>query len=721
MASSKTLTKEDMLRFLESDAELRPAAKVEVAETKPRASKATGKSREGGQRITKPSGKWSTLERRQSAAKTADTRKPKSRPKRISEAPSKRGSRASSAFAFGNMKAFNDFSDFSESDDEEDVEDTEERRVKQADLPPEYWAMQKLVRFLSGGNQTATVIALCSLRDFDLTSEMAQFAIRDGGGLDLLINLLETEDDKCKIGALQVLKDISLNVHVKRAIAELNGIRPLVELLSSSNPQITALAGDTIANCAQYPRNRRMVRFYDGITKCVKLLQIGVDQPEKWQVARGAALALWSCSKSEKNKQKILKAGAVPLLAKLLTSDTLELTVPVVGVLAECASSAEYRKLIIQLNLTGYLVENLSKDNRDLQAHSALAIFKCAEDAAVRTVVRESNGIPHLINLLQFTDDILLLEGVTGAIWKCAQDQGNARLFVERKAVESLVALLSCSSEAVLTNVAGALGQLALDPEAGKQLRVSGGIGPLVNLLSGNNADLLINVTRAVGVAARFKENIDTIDKLDGVRLLWSLLKSSNLAVQSSAADAICPCIKNARDAGELVRSFVGGLELVVGLLRSNDLEVLASVSRLIAQIALDEENLAVITDHGVVAMLSKLVRTSNDNLRESLAEAIANCCAWGNNRVDFGKEGAVGPVSRYLKSKSDAVHLQTARALHELSKHPDNCVTMHKSGVVPPLLDLVGSSDPVVQEAAAHCLGNIRRLALANEMSSYN
>jgi len=32
------------------------------------------------------------------------------------------------------------------------------------------------------------------------------------------------------------------------------------------------------------------------------------------------------------------------------------------------------------------------------------------------------------------------------------------------------------------------------------------------------------------------------------------------------------------------------------------------------------------------------------------------------------------------------------------------------------PLLELVGADDPVLQEAAAGCLANIRRLALANE-----
>ena len=83
-----------------------------------------------------------------------------------------------------------------------------------------------------------------------------------------------------------------------------------------------------------------------------------------------------------------------------------------------------------------------------------------------------------------------------------------------------------------------------------------------------------------------------------------------------------------------------------------------------IANIAQDEENLAVITDHGVVPMLAQLTNTQNDVLRyfesvfdeilkflrRHLAEAIARCCAWGHNRTAFGREGAVAPLVKYLQ-----------------------------------------------------------------------
>ena len=51
------------------------------------------------------------------------------------------------------------------------------------------------------------------------------------------------------------------------------------------------------------------------------------------EVARSGALALWSCSKSNKNKEAILKAGAIPFLARLLKSEHENMLVPVVGTL----------------------------------------------------------------------------------------------------------------------------------------------------------------------------------------------------------------------------------------------------------------------------------------------------------------------------------------------------------------------------------------------------
>lgn len=71
------------------------------------------------------------------------------------------------------------------------------------------------------------------------------------------------------------------------------------------------------------------------------------------QVARSGALALWSCSKSTKNKQATRKAGGIPLLARLLKSTNEEMLIPVVGTLQECAS--EVTQSAIYSNISMYI------------------------------------------------------------------------------------------------------------------------------------------------------------------------------------------------------------------------------------------------------------------------------------------------------------------------------------------------------------------------------
>ncbi|XP_004693004.1 PREDICTED: armadillo repeat-containing protein 4 [Condylura cristata] len=618
----------------------------------------------------------------------------------------------------------------SSSESEEDEEPPDHRQEANADLPSEYWQIQKLVKYLKGGNQTATVIALCSMKDFNLAQETCQLAIRDVGGLEVLINLLDTDEVKCKIGSLKILKEISHNPQIRRNIVDLGGLPIMVNILDSPHKILKCLAAETIANVAKFRRARRAVRQHGGITRLVALLdcrQSAADlapfslyETRNVEVARCGALALWSCSKSFANKEAIRKAGGIPLLARLLKTSHENMLIPVVGTLQECASEESYRAVIKAEKIIENLVKNLNSENEQLQQHCAMAIYQCAEDEETRDLVRMHGGLKTLASLLSNTDNKERLAAVTGAIWKCSISKKNVTKFREYKVIENLVGLLTDQPEEVLVNVVGALGECCQEHENRVIVRKCGGIQPLVNLLVGVNQALLVNVTKAVGACAVEPENMMIIDRLDGVRLLWSLLKNPHPDVKASAAWALCPCIENAKDAGEMVRSFVGGLELVVNLLKSDNKEVLASVCAAITNIAKDQENLAVITDHGVVPLLSKLANTNNDKLRRHLAEAISRCCMWGRNRVAFGEHKAVAPLVRYLKSTDINVHRTTAQALYQLSEDANNCITIHENGAVKLLLDMVGSPDEELQEAAAGCISNIRRLALASEKAKY-
>ncbi|XP_038514217.1 armadillo repeat-containing protein 4-like isoform X3 [Canis lupus familiaris] len=274
----------------------------------------------------------------------------------------------------------------SSSENEEDEEPPDRRQEANADLPSEYWQIQKLVKYLKGGNQTATVIALRSMKDFNLAQETCQLAIRDVGGLEVLINLLDTDEVKCKIGSLKILKEISHNPQIRRNIVDLGGLPVMVNILDSPHKSLKCLAAETIANVAKFRRARRAVRHHGGITKLVALLDCAQSSAKPAQsslydardveVARCGALALWSCSKSNANKEAIRQAGGIPLLAHLLKTSHENMLIPVVGTLQECASEENYRAAIKAERIIENLVKNLNSENEQLQEQCAMAIYQ---------------------------------------------------------------------------------------------------------------------------------------------------------------------------------------------------------------------------------------------------------------------------------------------------------------------------------------------------------
>lgn len=87
--------------------------------------------------------------------------------------------------------------------------------------------------------------------------------------------------------------------------------------------------------------NKRSIFFYQvGLLDCSSMGSSSLTplQGKEIEVARCGALALWSCSKSSRNKEAIRKAGGIPLLAQLLKSPHSNMLIPVVGTLQECAS-----------------------------------------------------------------------------------------------------------------------------------------------------------------------------------------------------------------------------------------------------------------------------------------------------------------------------------------------------------------------------------------------
>lgn len=70
-----------------------------------------------------------------------------------------------------------DSTDAITSSDEEDRW-KDKKRVAD-DLPPDYWSIQKLVKYVKAGNTTATMVSLCCIKDYDLTTQLNQLVSKN--------------------------------------------------------------------------------------------------------------------------------------------------------------------------------------------------------------------------------------------------------------------------------------------------------------------------------------------------------------------------------------------------------------------------------------------------------------------------------------------------------------------------------------------------------------
>ena len=90
----------------------------------------------------------------------------------------------------------------------------------------------------------------------------------------MLTNLLETNDFKCKLGSLKILRKITLHSGVRRNITIMGGIELTINVLSDPDQRLQLLATETLANLAKFRKARRLVRKYGGLPRLISLLEI---------------------------------------------------------------------------------------------------------------------------------------------------------------------------------------------------------------------------------------------------------------------------------------------------------------------------------------------------------------------------------------------------------------------------------------------------------------
>ncbi|ESO09259.1 hypothetical protein HELRODRAFT_156424 [Helobdella robusta] len=528
------------------------------------------------------------------------------------------------------------------------------------------------------------------------------------------------------MASLKILIAISRYQPIWQCIINFGGVEILIELLNNISVPIRCLAAECLGAVAKTAKARSLIRQKNGI---FKLHQYAITTPNKqWKrsiaLAKSGAIVLSVLSNSRRTRKAMQLCNILPYLSRHLKSTDVVFLQSVVKIIGEFAKEQLYRSSILSENMIPLLVHALNYNDGLLSERVCKVFYRASEDERIRHEVFKEKGLVLMKKILDncsLDDNTLLpiIKSVTGAISKLLLSPENVKVVSKLGISEILIPMMKSKSIKILLNVLNAFIEILKVPANRLEFSKNRGLHALLSLQSNTIPLVLILVNYALAQCAEEPSLINIIIENDGVRLLWSLLTHPNDEVKASAAVAICPCIKTAQDSGYMVRSLVSGLEILVKLLKSNNVNVLASVCATIANVVQDEENIGILTEFKVCYLLSKILCAPNTNtLQANLSQAIAQCCRFGNNREVFGKEDVVVHLVRYLDTDDYRIHKAAAQALYQLSLDPDNIIRMHAEGCVKPLLKLIGSSDEELQEAASQCVSNIRNLAFANSMA---
>eukprot|EP00698_Gefionella_okellyi_P003505 TRINITY_DN13305_c0_g1_i1.p1 TRINITY_DN13305_c0_g1~~TRINITY_DN13305_c0_g1_i1.p1 ORF type:complete len:1153 (+),score=225.93 TRINITY_DN13305_c0_g1_i1:34-3459(+) len=599
-------------------------------------------------------------------------------------------------------------------EDEEDDEkfDSElaiEPPIKPSEYTDRHIHIHKLAKMLL--TEGYVVPALTSVLELDLDTTAVHVAMRDVGCIEPLVKLLDSNQAHVRLKIVQVLTHVAKNPANQIIIRQLDGIVPLVERLQDDNPISRAAVAHTLALLAQNARNRRQIMLAGGVKDLVQILFTEKDQ----SVLVGAATALWHTCKYDKAQKQVFELKALDRIQRHMDRSTDEFTLPLLGTLRWLASNENAAHHFDAQDIPDMVIGKLKSDNTAILSEAANALQFILRDKTGPGILQEKKGsLQRLVQLLKLastgTQDFIT--GVLGSLFQGTQLAENATQTVKMDATASVVPLLGHQEEEVQHLAAAVLSNLCQSEQGRKAVKSSSGLLPLVSLLTSTNLDVLVHVCNALYYACLATDNMKVVTDNDGIRLLWSLLKSRSQRVQAAAARAIMPCIDEPNNAAS-VRWLVGGLPLLVNLLDSDNEDVQAYVCGSVANIAKDEQNLAVITEYGVVKKLGALVQTTNDNVRKYLSAAIARCAPVPENRRILGDDQAIRPIVDFLKSGDVEVHRTTAQALMALTDDAANAADAREAGAVGLLVTLMKSTDHSMQEAAAGAIANIRKYHL--------
>ncbi|XWS24118.1 hypothetical protein CRYUN_Cryun28dG0073300 [Craigia yunnanensis] len=218
---------------------------------------------------------------------------------------------------------------------------------------------------------------------------------------DELIRQLVSDLDSCSIDEQkQAALELRLLAKDKQEnrikIAKAGAIKPLISLISSSDPCLQENGVTAILNLSLCDENKELIASSGAIKPLVRALRTGTSTAKE-----NAACALLRLSQIEENKVAIGRSGAISLLVTLLESGGFRAKKDASTALYSLCTVRENKIKAVEAGIMKPLLELMADFGSNMVDKSAFVLSVLVSVPEARTALVEEGGIPVLVEIIE--------------------------------------------------------------------------------------------------------------------------------------------------------------------------------------------------------------------------------------------------------------------------------------------------------------------------------
>ncbi|XP_061660837.1 armadillo repeat-containing protein 3-like isoform X5 [Syngnathoides biaculeatus] len=415
----------------------------------------------------------------------------------------------------------------------------------------EHGALEPLSQLITHSNNKIRRNALIGLGVM-ATNGTARTALQNMDVIPSIIDKLSLDDIIVHEFGTLCLSCLSTESCCKVQIIDNNGLPVLINLLSSSDPDVQKNSLDTIYNLVQDLIDLHMETLMV-FSNCMS------DLDSFRVIQNGGGLSTLM--------DLLLTPKVSESQAALLKNSNIEIQAVAVKCIANAAQNSDLHPFLHEQKIEKVLVDVLSGGSDNVKAYGCQAFAALSSFSPSKHLFRDLGGIPVVVRLLKSKIPEIIEYATQGLAKLTSGVQLNTMAVFYARGPEILVQRLQDTCPKVLANSITILGRMAGQEAIRCKVVSEGLMRALVEPLKSADIQVLISALLCICELAFEEDARAKLRGADGLEPLVSLLRSSHMEVLRCTCMAISVCAKDEPTALEMCK--FGALEILQDITQS--------------------------------------------------------------------------------------------------------------------------------------------------------